>query len=422
MRAVLSVVARVFAGAVVLCILGEAVLPGLPSGPQTRPSLRDRSRPASPRRDPADVVWPSLFFTAHVGGFTLPVNICGAGDGSGRLFVTELAGRIRIVRQGALEARPFLDIRARVRSGGEQGLLSVAFPPGYPGRAYVYVNYTRSLDGATVVSRFRLTADPSLADAGSEEILLVVPQPYANHNGGHLTFGPADGFLYIGLGDGGSGGDPQNNAQNPASLLGKILRLDTESGAAPYGIPPSNPFVTRPGFRPEIWALGLRNPWRFSFDRETGDLYIADVGQGIWEEIDFQPAASRGGENYGWRLYEGAHDYLPPASGNPPEGYSPPIAEYDHSQGCSVTGGYVCRSAAFPGLRGIYLYGDYCSGRIWGLARDNGRWVTRVLAETGFAISTFGEDDDGNPYFADLGSGMIYRLSAERPKKGTIKK
>ncbi len=380
--------------------------------------------PEAPRTDQGSsgVVWPSLAFAAYVGGLASPVNICGAGDGSGRLFVTEQVGRVRIIRDRVLETRPFLDITNRVLSGGEQGLLSIAFPPGYAAKRYVYVSYTRKPDGASVVARFRLSADPSLVDPGSEEILLVVPQPFANHNGGHLAFGPADGYLYIGLGDGGSGGDPQNYAQNPDSLLGKILRIDTESGAVPYGLPAGNPYLARPGYRPEIWALGLRNPWRFSFDRETRDLYIGDVGQSQWEEIDYQPAASGGGENYGWRIYEGRHDFLPLPGGLPPERYAAPIAEYAHSLGCSVTGGYVYRGSAYPGLRGIYLYGDYCSGRIWGLAFKGGMWSGQILAETGLSLSTFGEDDAGALYFADLASGTIYSLSADRTKKAIIRR
>ena len=223
--------------------------------------------------------------------------------------MVEQGGRIRIIRNGVLEATPFLDITGRVSCCSERGLLSVAFPPGYAAKGHFYVNYTNKA-GNTVVARYRLTTNPDVADPGSEQVVLTVPQPYANHNGGQLAFGPNDGYLYIGMGDGGSGGDPENRAQNPAELLGKLLRINVETGNPnTYTIPASNPFTQTAGYRPEIWALGLRNPWRFAFDRLTHDLYIADVGQDAYEEVDFQPAASTGGENYGWRIMEGLHCY-----------------------------------------------------------------------------------------------------------------
>jgi len=259
------------------------------------------------------------------------VQVTNARDGSGNLYVVEQGGRIRLVKKGTLQAASFLDVSGRVLSGGEQGLLGLVFPPGYATKRYFYVNYTRTPDGSTVIARYRVTVDPDVADPASEEILLVIPQPFANHNGGQIAFGP-DGFFYIGMGDGGSGGDPDNNAQNPASLLGKMLRIDVESGPFPYAIPPSNPFVQAAGFRGEIWALGLRNPWRFSFDRQTGDLYVGDVGQGSFEEVDFQPAGSPGGENYGWRIMEGAHCFGDPACSQ--VGLALPVAEYDQGQGC----------------------------------------------------------------------------------------
>lgn len=250
----------------------------------------------------AAVDWPTLRFTQIVTNiFTAPTCITHAGDGSGRLFIVEQAGRIRIIQSNSVLTLPFLDIASRIATGGERGLLGLAFSPGFSTNGQCYVNYTRTNDGAIVVSRFQITADPNLADQNSEQVLLTVPQPFANHNGGQIAFGQ-DGYLYIGTGDGGSGGDPQNRAQNPSTLLGKILRIDVESGVTPYAIPPDNPFVSAPPFGPEIWAWGLRNPWRFSFDRETGDLYIGDVGEGSREEINFQPAGSSGGQNYGWRL------------------------------------------------------------------------------------------------------------------------
>jgi hypothetical protein len=254
-----------------------------------------------------------------------------------------------------------------------------------------------------------VTADPDVADPNSEEILLAVPQPFANHNGGQLAFGP-DGFLYIGKGDGGSGGDPFNNAQNPASLLGKILRIDVESGVIPYAIPPSNPFVQTPGSRGEIWALGLRNPWRFSFDRQTGDLFIADVGQSAFEEVDFQPAGSAGGQNYGWRIMEGAHCFGDPACSQ--AGLALPVAEYDHAQGCSITGGFVYRGSAFPRMQGVYFYADFCSGRFWGMKRDGAAWQNTLLLTEPHSISSFGEDEAGDIYAADLAAGAVYEIVA----------
>ena len=346
-----------------------------------------------------------------VTGLEQPTHITHAGDGSDRLFIVEQAGRIRVVAAGQLRNRPFLDISNRVKSGGEQGLLSVAFPPDYATKRYFYVNYT-NLQGETVVARYRLGAQPNQADPNSEDILLTVVQPFPNHNGGQLAFGP-DGYLYIGMGDGGLGGDIFNNAQSPASLLGKLLRIDVESGGSPYQIPSSNPFVgakdPRNQYRDEIWALGLRNPWRFSFDRQTGDLYIADVGEDHIEEIDFQPADSQGGENYGWRLMEGTRCFDPPSGCRSPE-LVLPIAQYDHSQGLSVTGGFVYRGPQVPRLQGAYIYGDFARGQIWSLRRDASGWQPTLLLETDHSISTFGEDEAGALYLADYVEGEIYRF------------
>ena len=351
---------------------------------------------------------PAITLTEQVGGLENPTHVTHAGDGSGRLFVTEKVGRVRVVREGTLLATTFLSITDRVRStGSEQGLLSVAFPPDYESKGYFYVDYTDT-DGDTVVARYHVTADPDVADPSSEEIVLTQTQPFGNHNGGQLAFGP-DGYLYIGMGDGGGGGDPQGNAQDPTTLLGKLLRIDVESGATPYGIPPSNPYTETADFEDEIWALGLRNPWRFSFDRATGDLYIGDVGQAEYEEIDFQPASSDGGENYGWNIMEGAHCY--PSGPCDQTGLVLPVAEYEHSLGCSVTGGMVYRGSDSPSLEGIYFYGDYCSGRIWGLLRDGGRWHEKLLLDTNLTITSFGEDEAGNVYVADFWGGVIYRLS-----------
>ena len=353
---------------------------------------------------------PTLGLGTPVRGFASPVGVTHAGDGSNRVFVVEQGGRVRIVRGGVLQPTPFLDIAARISSGGERGLLGLAFPPDYARKGYFYVDYTNP-GGDTVISRFRRSAsNADAADPASEQILLTIAQPFANHNGGQLAFGQRDRMLYVGMGDGGSGGDPGNRAQNPAELLGKILRIDTETGRPfTYTTPASNPFVTAAGFRPEIWALGVRNPWRFSFDRATSDLYIADVGQGSWEEIDFQPAASAGGENYGWRVMEGTHCFNP----NPCDaaGLVPPIVEYGHGAGdCSVTGGYVYRAAQYPRMQGLYYYGDFCSGRIWALRRAVGTWTSTMLLDTSIQISAFGEDEAGNLYAASYGTGELFPL------------
>lgn len=358
----------------------------------------------------AFIDWPVLDFIPVVTA-DHPVYVTSARDGSGRFFVIEQPGRIQIVSGAGFRATPFLDISDRVLYDGERGLLSAAFPPDYATKKHFYVNYTRESDGATVVSRFSLTADANVADATSEEIVLTVPQPFGNHNGGQLQFGP-DGFLYIGMGDGGNAGDPGNRAQNPQQLLGKMLRLDVESGVSPYAVPASNPFVSRPRFLPEIWALGLRNPWRFSFDRLTGDLYLADVGQGLYEEVDFQPASSTGGQNYGWRLREATHRFLTP------QGYpayvlarlTRPVTEYSHAIGKSVTGGYVYRGSAQARMNGIYFFADFVSGRIFGLAREGRLWKRQELAATDFNLSSFGENESGELFMADHTTGKIFHV------------
>jgi glucose/arabinose dehydrogenase len=389
--------------------------------------------------------WPNIQLVQVVGGFSSPVHVTHAGDGSGRLFVTEQVGRIKIVQNSQVTGT-FLNITDRVRSpdstpagGSEQGLLSLAFPPGYgTSRDYFYVYYTNR-DGNNQLSRFHLGANPNIADPNSEELILLFNHPtYENHNGGQLAFGP-DGYLYIGTGDGGGGGDPNNNAQNTNSLLGKILRIDVEmgpiqpvvsafsiyaplvirsTGATPvrYRIPPNNPFVGILGRRAEIWAFGLRNPWRFSFDRLTHDLYIGDVGQDLHEEIDFQLAGSTGGENYGWNIMEGDACYG--SSTCYTSGLTLPIHTYPNpNPGCaSVTGGFVHRGLANPGMNGIYLFADYCSGSIWGLQRENSTWVTQLLtnAPTG-QVSSFGEDESGELYLTYRGSGVLYRIVEQSP-------
>jgi len=350
--------------------------------------------------------WPVLNF-APIATVPSPVTIANAADGTNRLFVVEQSGQIHIIQNGNLLTTPFLTITARVSCCGERGLLGLAFPPGFASKQYFYVNYTNT-NGNTVISRFRLTSNPNVADPNSEQIVLTIAQPFSNHNGGQLQFGP-DGYLYIGMGDGGSSGDPQNRAQNPAELLGKILRIDSESNLTQYQIPPTNPFVGNSAYRPEIWAMGLRNPWRFSFDRDTGDLLIADVGQNQWEELNWQSALSNGGENYGWRIMEGTHCFNP-ASGCIQTGLTLPIAEYNHSLGCSITGGYRYRGLQFPNLYGVYLYGDYCSGRVWGLRTQGSSWETTQLTQTPYQITTFGENEQGELFVADYTSGTIYHI------------
>jgi glucose/arabinose dehydrogenase len=340
------------------------------------------------------------------------VYIAHAGDGSGRLFIVERPGIIRLFAGGQLRSAPFLDVTSRVGSGGsEQGLLSVAFPPGYATTGRFYVYYT-DLQGEIVVARYHVSADPDVADPTSEQIVLTIPHPtYANHNGGQLAFGPLDGHLYLGTGDGGGAGDPSGNAQNPGVLLGKLLRIDVESGnPLTYTVPATNPYTQTVGYRPEIWALGLRNPWRFSFDRQTGDLYIGDVGQGAREEVDVQPASSRGGENYGWNILEGTLCYTPSSGCTPPARYVPPVAEYDHTQGCAIAGGTVYRGTVYPSLAGLYLYADFCSGLLWGMRSEAGVWSSALLATVGSQVSAFGEDDAGGVYLADYGTGRVLQV------------
>jgi glucose/arabinose dehydrogenase len=332
-------------------------------------------------------------------GLELPVFVGHAGDGSERLFVVEQAGRILIVDAGELLAEPFLDISEEVLSGGERGLLGLAFHPQFADNRRYFVHYTRAEDGASVIAEFRVSSDPNRSRPAGRA-LLRVSQPFANHNGGMIAFGP-DGFLYIALGDGGSAGDPGNRAQNPNVLLGKILRIDVD-GRRPYAIPPDNPFVAGGG-RPEIYALGLRNPWRFSFDRKRGRLYVGDVGQRQREEINIV----RLRRNYGWRVLEGSRCFEPP-EGCERRGLELPRTEYGHGGGrCAVTGGYVYRGRDIPFLARTYVFGDYCSGEVFGLLRRE----RSVLLDTDLSITSFGEDEAGELYVVDHG-GAIYRIEA----------
>ncbi len=358
--------------------------------PPTETSLAQLPANAVSFPDPNSFQWQPV-----ITGLEKPVDIQNAGDGSGRLFILEQPGRIRVVDHGQLLATPFLDITDRVDdSSNEQGLLGLALHPNYEQNGFFYVNYTES-GGDTVIARYQVTGDANTADPNSEKRLLGVRQPFPNHNGGVLAFGP-DGFLYLGLGDGGSAGDPFENGQKLDTFLGKILRIDVDNGD-PYSIPSDNPFGT------EVWHYGLRNPWRISFDRLNGDLFIADVGQGDWEEIDIAPRG-QGGLNFGWNLFEGNHPY----AGGSDSGITQPVAEYDHSQGCSVTGGYVYRGSLSE-WQGIYLYGDYCSGFVWGLIESSQGWQNQLLFETGYHITSFGQDEAGELYLADQG-GAIYQL------------
>jgi glucose/arabinose dehydrogenase len=370
--------------------------------------------------------FPTIQIQSVASGFASPVTVTNAGDGSGRLFIVEQFGRIRILVGGTVLPTPFLDIHELVSCCNEQGLLGLAFHPDYANNGFFYVYYT-DVAGNIAIARYTVSAgDPNVADATSHyPILSQLHQPYTNHNGGQLVFGP-DGYLYAGLGDGGAGGDPQENAQNLQIWLGKILRVDINGDDFPgdparnYAVPPNNPFVGNPNALDEIWAYGVRNPWRFSFDRETGDLLIGEVGQNDWEEIDFQPAESTGGENYGWDVLEAMHCYEddPPGSCNQflNGGSTLPVLEYSHSLGCAVTGGYRYRGQLYPQLNGLYFYADYCSGRIWGAIRqENGTWISQELLQTSLNITTFGEDEAGELYLGDQTGGTLYRILGDGP-------
>jgi glucose/arabinose dehydrogenase len=341
-------------------------------------------------------------------GFRRPLDFRQANDGSDRLYVVEKAGVIRVLHGDQPVAQAFLDIQQQVGSGGsEQGLLGLAFDPQYAVNGLFYVNFT-DRNGDSVVARYQVSGDPDIADPATGSVILVQPQPFPNHNGGNLVFGP-DGYLYIGFGDGGSAGDPMGNGQKSSTWLGKLLRIDVR-GEFPYTVPPDNPFVGVPGWLPEIWALGLRNPWRYTFDRATGDLYLGDVGQGMWEEVDYLPAGTAGA-NFGWSVTEGNHCFRDGCDLSP---FVPAVAEYSHDRGdCAVIGGYVYRGATYPALQGVYLYADECTGRLWALTRDaNGAWSSVEQGRTGISISSFGEDDSGEMYVTGFDDGVIYRVTA----------
>ncbi len=383
---------------------------------------------------------PVLTATQFATGFTSPVAIANAGDS--RLFIVEKPGTIKILNaNGTTVGTLFLDITDRVRNLAEQGLLGLAFDPDYDTNGYFYVNYSycdgsscgaysATTDLYTRISRFTVTANANIADPSSELIMLTVQQPYGNHNGGDLQFGP-DGYLYIGFGDGGNGDDPQNHGQTTTDLLGAMLRIDVDpaggnapdcGGGSNYSIPIDNPFVSDADSKcDEIWASGLRNPWRYSFDRSTGDLFIADVGQDAREEVNFQLASSNGGENYGWRCYEGTIE-TPGVSragclsaGN----YDMPFYEYSHTNGNhSITGGFVYRGAQYTTLRGHYIFADYASGNFWVAQNSGGTWSTTSIGTVSGIrdISSFGEDCRGELYVADLADGEIFKLGTSDPQ------
>ncbi|HTP11243.1 MAG TPA: PQQ-dependent sugar dehydrogenase [Anaerolineae bacterium] len=361
------------------------------------------------------------------GGLNQPTDITNAGDGSGRLFVLEQAGYIRVLRNGALLSTPYLDLTSKVTSGGEQGLLGLAFDPDFATNGIFYVNYTSSDPtqlGNTIVARYQVAnASADVANVIKVTPIITIDQPQANHNGGDVVFGP-DGYLYIGMGDGGNANDegpghaPEGNGQAHGTLLGKILRLNVR-GVPTYTIPPTNPFTQTAGYKPEIWALGLRNPWRFSFDRTTGDLYIGDVGQNCWEEIDYQPASSHGGENYGWRLEEGSRQFDPNDAFNCNMPASTlltttkPITAYNHDFGSAVTGGYVYRGLQYPWLDGVYFYSDSGSGRIWAAQQTSpGHWSTSEMLDTAYGVTSFGEDENGELYVTDYNQGRIFKITS----------
>lgn len=354
---------------------------------------------------------PTIGLEPFASGFSALTFVANAGDGTGDLYAVEQAGQIwRIGADGTVASQPFLDLSGQITSGGERGLLGLAFHPDYRSNRRFYVAYTDT-SGADTVAQFTSKADGSVADPSSQRIVLKIDEPFANHNGGMLAFGP-DGYLYFGTGDGGSGGDPNGNGQNTNVLLGKILRIDVDHGD-PYAIPPGNPFA-QGGGAPEIWDWGLRNPWRFSFDSQTGALWIGDVGQGTWEEIDAEPAGT-GGRNYGWNVLEGNACYG--AQSCDSSGMTPPIAVHDHSQGvCAIVGGYVYRGTQFPALEGQYLFSDNCAGTIWTLDAPSGLATGSAdyqqVAQSGVHPSAFGEDESGELYLVDL-EGDILHITAQ---------
>jgi glucose/arabinose dehydrogenase len=369
---------------------GTSVISGSPTGPV----------------EFADLKTVKLQLTEVASGFNQPVFLTHAGDGSGQSYVVEQPGTVALLdREGHPVAEKFLDLRERIASGGERGLLGLAFHPGFRLNGRVFVDYT-DRNGDTVVSELHATA--TRADPASERVLLHIDQPYANHNGGWIGFGP-DRDLYIAMGDGGSGGDPHNNGQSKKTLLGKMLRIDVDRGD-PYGIPAGNPFAAEQGSRPEIWHYGLRNPWRNSFDRVTGDLFMGDVGQNRFEELDVQPAG-KGGLNYGWNIMEGDSCFRQDPCDR--SGLTLPVFAYGRDEGSVITGGYVYRGKAYPFFVGAYVFGDYANGTIWAFRASDalsGPVQPVKLLDSGLSIASFGEDETGELYITDIAGGKVYRI------------
>jgi len=371
---------------VVVVAVGAAVAVVLAQRPVDGTALEPGARVAAP---------PGVALVKIAGSFDKPVYVAAPPGDTSRLFVVEKTGRIRIVKDGAVIARPFLDLSGVVSSQGERGLLSVAFGPRYASSGHFYVDYTNAA-GDTRVVRYTVSAqDPDVASTASRKILLRVPQPYSNHNGGQLQFGP-DGRLYVGMGDGGSAGDPQGRAQDPRSRLGKMLRLSLGTSPVKVG----------------VYAKGLRNPWRFSFDRTTGALWIGDVGQSKWEEVDYLKPGRRAGANLGWNGFEGTHIYNAAVAARLDKGtLTWPVSQYSHSVGEAVTGGYVYRGSAIPSLRGFYVFGDYATGRVWAMKGPDGTRVALPGADHKVAhISSFGQDAAGELYVVDI-AGAVYRIA-----------
>jgi glucose/arabinose dehydrogenase len=421
--------ALVFAALVVAACGSSAATPSPTATPAVTPIAIASATPAptpaptaTPTPTPVPTATPistgpvSISLQQVVGGLASPIDVESA-PGDPRLFVVGQRGVISVVYGGRVVGT-FLDVSSRISCCGERGLLGLAFHPKYVSNGKFYVRYTDK-SGNLRVSEFKVSADPGKADASSERILITIAHPkFANHNGGRIAFGP-DGYLYIGTGDGGSGGDPSNNGQNLGTLLGKLLRIDVDSAAdgKPYAIPASNPFVGQAGKRAEIFAFGLRNPYRFGFDRQTGDLWIADVGQNLWEEVDraFASAGGGSGADFGWSVMEGNHCYKP-SSGCKTAGLTLPLLEYAHGTGdaigCSIIGGFVYRGSAYPSLVGRYFFGDYCTGRIWDVAADAKPGASpQELLKSGLRIVGWGEGSDGEMYLVALGGGL-YRLTA----------
>lgn len=350
--------------------------------------------------------------TEVASGFTYPLLVTHAGDGSGRLFVVEQHGVIKLIEDGTVGASPFLDITDRVsgavlRGYSEMGLLGLVFAPDYAESGVFYVNYVDK-NQVTVVSQFNVSADdPNVADPASEVVLFTLRQPFPNHNGGHMAFGP-DGYLYISVGDGGAANDPLTTGQDPSDWYGSLLRISVD-GSGAYTVPEDNPSAADDRFAPETWQYGLRNAWKFSFDRATGDLYVADVGQNLYEEVNFIPADEGSGANYGWSDFEGNDPFNATTA---PEGMVEPFFVYPHSGGeCSVTGGYVYRGEAIEALEAVYVFGDFCTGRMWASWRDaDAAWQTVDFLRAGFSVSGFGEDEAGELYVLDYQNGAVYRF------------